>query len=448
MVISFLKLKNYWNNLSIQKQFWALTIPMVLSNLSVPLVSSVDTIVVGHLNNETSMASVGIGNGIYLFLIAVLNFLRMGTTGFTAQAFGNHDTTKIRQILLQGLILALLLAVALMTLSIPIASFSFWVMQPDAHLYESASQFFYHRIWGTPAALMNFALMGWFLGMQNARIPFYMMIATNICNIILTLTFIFVFYLDVNSIAQAAVLSEWFGLGVGLIFLPKILHKHYGIWDLSPLKTWVNWKPLIFVNRDIFIRSLTLHMVFFLITLQATRIGANTIAANMIILNGLFIMSYLFDGFAHGVEALAGKAIGEKSEDNLASVMTIAGGWSLMMSIVFCIAFLFFGKDFINLMSSIESVRENAYPLIPYLALLPLVAVWSYLLDGLFIGATKAREMRNVMLLAFIIALPLAILLMPLKNDGLWIAFLTFMFLRGFIMIIMSLKIQKNKGWF
>lgn len=123
--------------------------------------------------------------------------------------------------------------------------------------------------------------------------------------------------------------------------------------------------------------------------------------------------------------------------------MTIAGGWSFMMSIIFCIVFLFFGKDFINLMSSIESVRENAYPLIPYLSLLPLVAVWSYLLDGLFIGATKAKEMRNVMLLAFIIALPLAILLMPLKNDGLWIAFLTFMFLRGFIMILMSIKIQK-----
>lgn len=440
--------KTYWNNLSIQKQFWALTIPMVLSNLSVPLVSSVDTIVVGHLNNENLMASVGIGNGIYLFLIAILNFLRMGTTGFTAQALGHQDYTKTRQILLQGLILSFGLAIVLIILAIPIAALSFWIMKLENNLHHTASQFFYHRIWGTPAALMNFALMGWFLGMQNAKVPFIIMLATNICNIILTLTFIFVFHLGINSIAEAAVISEWFGFAVGLVFLPKILHQYKGCWNLSPLKIWHNWKPLIFVNRDIFIRSLTLHTVFFLITLQATRIGANTIAANMIILNGLFIMSYLFDGFAHGVEALTGKAIGEKSQANLSSVMTIAGGWSLMMSIIFCIVALLLGRDFINLMSSIENVRSSAYPLIPYLALLPLVAVWSYLLDGLFIGATKAKEMRNAMLLAFIIALPLAILLMPLKNDGLWIAFLSFMFFRGLLMVLMSFKIQKNKGWF
>ncbi len=440
-------LSTAWRNLSTHQKVWALTLPMILSNISVPLVGTVDTMIVGHLHSANNMASVGIGSSIYLFLVAILNFLRMGTTGFTAQAYGNHHGSQIRQILLQGLLLALGLALLLGLLAIPISKLAFIVMDPDPELYSGASSFFYWRLLGMPAALMNFALIGWFLGMQTARVPFYMLIITNITNVLLTLFFITQLNMGITGVAKAAVISEWLGLIVGLCFLPSMLKQQSGQWILSALKKWHNWKPLIFVNRDIFIRSLTLHFAFLLVTLQGTRLGGDTVAANMIILNGLLIMAYLLDGFAHAIEALTGKAIGERSTQELSNVMIVAGGWALIISLCFMIGFTSFGNLFINLISNIPEVRETAYPLIPYLALLPLITVWSYLLDGLFIGATKAREMRNAMLLAFAIALPAGILLMPLGNDGLWIAFLTFMLLRGIIMIVMAQRIHRNNGW-
>ncbi|MHC5225337.1 MATE family efflux transporter [Ignatzschineria sp. LJL83] len=436
-----------WRNLSLQKKVWALTLPMILSNISVPLVGTVDTIIVGHLSNADDMASVGIGSSIYLFLVAILNFLRMGTTGFTAQAYGNQDGMKIRQILLQGLLLALGLAFVLAIFAIPISNVAFMVMKPSPELLAGASQFFYWRLLGIPAALMNFALIGWFLGMQTARIPFYMLIATNVVNICLTLLFILQLEMGMVGVAKAAVIAEWVGLIIGLSFLPSTLKKSAGNWQFHPLKKWRNWKPLLFVNRDIFIRSLILHFVFFLVTIQGTRLGGNTVAANMIILNGLLIMAYLLDGFAHAIEALTGKAIGEKHSENLFSIMIIAGGWALFISLLFMIAFSLFGRNFIDLISDIPEVRSTAYPLIPYLTLLPIISVWSYLLDGLFIGATKAKEMRNAMLLAFLCALPMGFLLLPLQNNGLWITFLLFMFLRGVIMSITALRIQKHNGW-
>lgn len=436
-----------WRNFSIHQKVWALTLPMILSNISVPLVGTVDTMIVGHLNSANDMASVGIGSSIYVFLVAILNFLRMGTTGFTAQAYGNHNGTQIRQILLQGLLLALGLAILLGILAMPISKLAFIVMNPDPELYSGASSFFYWRLLGTPAALMNFALIGWFLGMQTARIPFYMLILTNITNVLLTLFFLTQLNMGIIGVAKAAVLSEWLGLIVGLCFLPQLLKKQQGQWLLTALKKWHRWKPLLFVNRDIFIRSLTLHFAFFLVTLQGSRLGGDTVAANMIILNGLLIMAYLLDGFAHAIEALTGKAIGERSSQELSSVMVVAGGWALIISLLFMIAFMLFGREFINLISNIPEVRATAYPLIPYLTLLPLISVWSYLLDGLFIGATKAKEMRNAMLLAFAIALPIGWLLLPLKNDGLWITFLLFMLLRGSIMMIAAYRIQQKNEW-
>lgn len=436
-----------WRNLSLHQRVWALTLPMILSNISVPLVGTIDTMIVGHLNSADNMASVGIGSSIYVFLVAVLNFLRMGTTGFTAQAFGNRDGNRIRQILLQGLLLALGLAIFLGIFAIPISKFAFWIMNPSPMLYEGASSFFYWRLLGIPAALMNFALIGWFLGMQTARIPFYMLLATNILNVCLTLLFILKLDMGIAGVAKAAVISEYFGLIVGLSFLPQILKRSLGQWVFEPLKKWQNWQPLIFVNRDIFIRSLTLHLVFFLVTLQGTRLGGDTVAANMIILNGLLIMAYLLDGFAHAIEALTGKAIGERLKSELISIMVVAGGWALIISLIFFVGFMLFGHLFINMISNITAVREAAYPLIPYLTLLPLISVWSYLLDGLFIGATKAKEMRNAMLLAFAIAIPIGIILLPLKNNGLWLTFLLFMLLRGIIMFYMAIRIEKRNGW-
>ncbi len=441
------RLRTAWRNLTTHQMVWALTLPMVLSNISVPLVGTVDTMVVGRLEDASSMAAVGVGSSIYVLLVATLNFLRMGTTGFTAQASGQNNGKKLRQILFQGVVLSLALAAILSLFATPFSQLAFAIMKPSPELLSGATSFFYWRLWGLPAALLNFTLVGWFLGVQNARVPLYILLATNVMNMLLTLLFVLHWQWGVVGAAQAAIISEWIGAGVGLFFLPKVLRKIPGQWCLSPLKRWKEWKPLLFVNRDIFIRSLTLHIAFFLVTVQGTRLGDNTVAANMIILNGLLLMSHLLDGFAHAIESLCGRAIGRQDRDELFNTLVVAGGWGLLISLGFSLLFIVGGRGFIDLLSQIESVRKAAYPLIPFLVVLPIVSVWSYLLDGLFIGATRAKEMRDAMLLSFIIALPLGYLLTPLGNAGLWIAFLTFMACRGVIMGWITYRIDKGHGW-
>ncbi len=202
------------------------------------------------------------------------------------------------------------------------------------------------------------------------------------------------------------------------------------------------------VNRDIFIRSLALQLVFFLLTVQGTRLGDATVAANALLLNGLLLTSYALDGLAHAVEALCGHAIGARDRAALRRALVVAGGWSLLASLAFAALFALFGHLFIDLQSDIAGVREVAYAYLPYLACLPLLGMWSYLLDGLFIGATRAREMRNAMLLAVAASLPLGWLLQGLGNHGLWLAFLAFMLLRGLVLAAYGWRLTRRDGWF
>lgn len=436
-----------WRDLSTHKKVWALTLPMILSNLSVPLVSLVDTMVMGRLPEAHNLAAVTVGSASYLFIIGCLSFFRMGTIGFTAQAVGRQQGSMLRQILVQSILLALGLSLLLIFLAIPFYQLTLYWIEPNQAFHDNAQLFFNWRILGLPASLLNFTLVGWYLGSQNARIPLLILVTTNIINMLLSVWF--VLYLDkgVVGAAQAAVIAEWTGCLIGCCFINIPLKKYAGNWLLSTLKHWHTWRALLSVNRDIFIRSLTLQGVFFLLMIQGARLGEATVSANVIIINGLAITAHILDGFAHAIEALCGKAIGEKNRHALATTLMIASGWALLASLLFAIGFLQFGHYFINMQTTIAIVREQAYPLIPYLALLPLVAVWSYLLDGLFISATRAKEMRNSMLLAFIISLPLGFVLQPLANNGLWITFLTFMFLRSIILGTIGWRIKQQDQW-
>ena len=202
------------------------------------------------------------------------------------------------------------------------------------------------------------------------------------------------------------------------------------------------------LNRDIFLRSLALQLVFFLVTVQGTRLGDATVAANALLLNGLLLTAHALDGLAHALEALCGHAIGAGDRRTLDRVMVVAGGWSLLASAAFGLFFLFGGPLFIGLQTDIPEVRTLALGYLPYLAALPLIAVWSYLLDGLFIGATRAREMRDSMLLAVGLALPLGWWLQGLGNHGLWLAFLAFMLLRGVCLGILARRLHSRDAWF
>ena len=436
-----------WRDRPTHRRVWALAAPMILSNISVPLVALVDSTVIGHLPHAHQLGAVAVGASLYIFLAWAMGFLRMGTTGFAAQAAGRGDGTALRQILLQGLLLSVLLSMVLGMIAIPFSGVALSVMQPSAELHGLTLDFFHTRLFGLPGALATYALVGWFLGTQNARAPLAILLTTNLVNIALNLWFVLGLDWGVVGSARASVIAEWSGALLGLWLTRGALRKYPGVLLWAALREWHNWKPLLGVNRDIFIRSLMLQSVFFLITLQGARLGDATVAANALLLNGLLLAAHALDGLAHAVEALCGHAIGARDRQALRRSLVVACGWSLLASLGFALLFWLGGHLFIELQTDIPSVRETAFQYVPYLALLPLIAVWSYLLDGLFIGATRAREMRDAMVISVLLALPVAWALHSFGNHGLWISFLLFMVLRSLTLGVYAWNMQRKDQW-
>nr|MBO2510808.1 MATE family efflux transporter [Gammaproteobacteria bacterium] len=437
-----------WQHRLTHRKVWALALPMILSNLSVPLVALVDSAVVGHLPHAHQLGAVAVGGALYTLVVGILGFLRMGTTGFAAQAAGRADGGALRQVLCQGLLLALALAGLLGALALPFGGLALGLMNPSAALDGLTREFLHVRLFGLPAALANYALVGWFLGRQNARAPLAILLTTNLLNAALSLLFVLGLDWGVSGAARAAVLAEWSGALLGLALSRQALRRYPGRLDWAALRRWAEWQPLLAVNRDIFIRSLALQGVFFLVAVQGARLGDATVAANALLLNGLLVTAYALDGLAHAMEALAGHAIGAGDRLALRRAMVVCGLWSLLGSLAFSALFLFAGRLFIALQSDIAEVRAVAYAYLPYLAALPPLAVVSYLLDGLFIGATRAREMRDAMLLAVALALPVGWALQGLGNHGLWLAFLTFMGVRGLVLAGYACSLTRHDRWF
>ncbi|NWE49718.1 MATE family efflux transporter, partial [Pseudomonas gingeri] len=285
-----------WRDRPTHRKVWALAAPMILSNISVPLVALVDSTVIGHLPHAHQLGAVAVGASLYIFLAWAMGFLRMGSTGFAAQAAGRGDGTALRQILLQGLLLSLGLAALLGAIALPFSDLALKIMQPSTELHQLTLDFFHTRLFGLPAALASYALVGWFLGTQNARAPLAILLTTNLMNIALNLWFVLGLDWGVVGAARASVIAEWSGALLGLALTGNALRTYPGKVAWAALALWQNWRPLLTVNRDIFIRSMALQSVFFLITVQGARLGDATVAANALLLNGLLLTAHALDG--------------------------------------------------------------------------------------------------------------------------------------------------------
>lgn len=420
---------------------------MMASNLTVPLVSLVDSIVAGHLPHAEQLGAVAVGSAVYTLPVWICGFLRMGTIGFAAQAAGRADGAMLRRVLLQALLLAAALGGAILLLALPLLPTVLDLMKPSSGLDRYAIAYLHVRLAGLPAALACYALLGWYLGMQNAGMALRVTVITNVANIAFNLLLVLGLHRGVGGIALASVVGEWTGALAGLLGVSGQLRRYPGRLHASAMRCWASWQPLLTVNRDILIRSLALQGVFFAITVLGTRLGGGIVAANALLLNGLLVASFALDGLANAIEALTGHALGRRDPVALRRALAVAGGWSLIGGALFTIFFALFGRIFIDLQTDIARVRAIAYPYLPYLAALPLVAVWSYLLDGLFVGASRAREMRDSMLVAGTAFALLAIGLRPWGNHGLWLALLGFMLVRAVAMALTARNIARHDGW-
>lgn len=430
------------------RQVWALATPMILSNISVPLVGLVDTAVVGHLDGAHYLGGVAVGATLITFILWAAGFLRMGTTGFAAQACGANDGNRLRLVLLQALWLALLLALLVWLVHEPLLRLGLHFLDSSEALLEQASIYFNIRLLSLPAALGNFVLIGWFIGAQRARAPLFILLTVNLINIALDVLFVVGLEWGVAGAAWATVVADYAGLALGLWLLNPVLQRYPGSMPWLDALRLRGAAPLIKVNRDILIRTLALELVFYLLVMQGSRMGDSVVAANAVLLNFLMLTSHGLDGLAHAVEALGGHALGQRNRQAFKRVVVVSTFWSLLVGAGFILGFNLAGEWIISVLTSVESIRQVASTYLPWMAWMPLVAVWSYLLDGLFIGATRARAMRNSMLLAVgLIYIPAAWLLRDSGNHGLWLGFYLFMLARGALLGGWFVWLWKQDRW-
>ena len=414
------------------RDVWRIAAPMILSNVSVPLLGMVDTGVTGHLDRPVYLGAVAIGAAIFTFVYIGMNFLRMGTTGIAAQAYGADDNDALRASLGQALIVGLIIACLLIALQVPIGGFALQLLGGNEETQQLAHTYFSIRIWSAPGTLANYALIGWFIGLQNARVPLAIFLTINLTNIILDLVFVILLGMTVDGVALASVIAEYSGLAVGAVFALRTLQRREGQWPLQLLTTLSAYKAFFSVNANLFVRTIALMFTLSFVTAWGARLGPVILAANAVLMNFQALTALGLDGIAHAAEAMVGKAVGSRRRDVLERAVYLTLKWSAIFACGFTLAYLLGGRMIIRLMTDLDEVRETAYRYLPWLIVSPLISVWCFLYDGVYVGATRAKEMRNIMLFATLgVFLPAWYLTLPLGNNGLWLALMLFFAARG-----------------
>ena len=410
---------------------------MIIANISTPLLGLVDTAVMGHLDNANFLAAVAIAGLIFNFLFWGFGFLRMGTSGLSAQAFGANDSLELKAVLFRAILLALIISLFILLCQQPIATFSFYLINSHDNIETLAQQYFYIRIWSAPATLCQYVILGWFLGRQNTKSPLFIVLTTNLCNISLDLLFVVHYSMNTEGVALASVLAEYTGLIVGVLLLIRNMPSCTRSLSWSMLFQLNKITAMLLINSHLFIRTLCLIFTFSFFTVQGEKFGSIILAANAVLMNFQTFMAYALDGFAHAAEALIGRALGAKNNLLFRQSLKTTGLWSLLLALLFSLVFSYAGQDIINALTHLTEVRNHAYEYLPWLIALPLISFASFLMDGVFIGATLSRQMRDSILFSlFIVFLPAWYYTQPMGNHGLCLSLTLFMLARSLVMLI------------
>ena len=407
---------------------WRIAAPMITSSVTVPLLGMVDTAVMGHLPESYFLGAVAAGATIFSVLFMGLNFLRMGTTGVTAQGFGAGDNVVVREALGQSLLTAMAMAGLIIVLQQPIIGLSLQLLAPSSEVGMYTREYFAVRVWSAPASLANFVIIGWLLGMQNARGPLVIMLVINTTNIVLDLVLVLWVGMTASGVALATLLAELVGVATGAAFVRAELISHPGTWSQVSLFDFERYKRLLNINANLFLRTMALMFVFAFITARGARMGDVILAANALLMNFQLFLSYALDGIAYAAEALVGKAVGARDRNGMLLAVRRSLQWSLIFAGVFCLVYWVVGEYIVDLLTSIDNIRMTAREYLPWLIVAPLISVWSFLYDGVFVGATRSREMMLVMVGSMLLVfLPTWFISQDLGNHGLWFAFIMFM---------------------
>ena len=427
------------------RRVWRIAGPIILSNVSVPLLGAVDTAVVGHLDSPIYLGGVAIGTLIFNYVYWGFGFLRMGTTGLAAQALGVRDGQEIWATLHRGFVIAAVLSALVIALQVPVVEMALWLVEASVPVEALAGEYFRIRIWAAPAALANYVVLGWLIGLQRAGSALTIQVFMNGLNVVLDLVFVIGFGWDVKGVALASALSEYTAIVLGLLLCVRVLRAERAQRNATVLWDVTRFRRLAAINGDIFIRTLFLISAFAVFTAQAAEMGDAILAANALLLNFQMFLSYALDGFAHAASALVGGAAGARDRTAFRRSVVVSTLWAAGTALVFIVVYASAGRLIVDVLTGLQDVRHESYVYLPWLIASPLISVWSFQLDGVYIGATETRLMRNTMVLSFLGYVGALALLVPAYgNHGLWAALMFFMALRGITLAVPYPAIERR----
>lgn len=424
------------------KQILRLAIPSIITNITVPLLGMVDVAIVGHIGNADHIAAIALATMVFNLIYWNFGFLRMGTGGLTAQACGAGDREACTAILTRGMAMALGIASVLLLLQGPIAFFCKKLIDSSSETIDLMLSYFYVRIWAAPATLGLYVLKGWFIGMQNARSPMVIAIVLNIVNILFGLLFVVVFHLGIEGVAWGTVIAQYSGLALAV----ALWFCHYGeLRHCFHIKESLKIREMVHffkINTDLFLRSICLIAVFTFIPYISAKMGNTVLAANTLLMQLFTLQSYILDGFAYAGEALTGNCIGARASKSLHRIVRQLLLWGFIFAAAFTLLYAFFGNGIFRILTNDPIVIGTAMGYLTWALLVPMCGFAAFIFDGVYVGATASKEMRNIMCIATAAFFLLYFLLInKLGNNAIWFAFTIFLLLRSLLMLFRNGKV-------
>ena len=424
------------------KQILQIALPSIVSNITVPLLGLIDVAIVGHLGAPAYIGAIAVGGMLFNIIYWIFGFLRMGTSGMTSQAYGKRDIPEIVRLLLRSVGIGLAVAILLILLQVPIRQAAFLIIHPTEEVRELATLYFHICIWGAPAMLGLYGLSGWYIGMQNSRIPMYIAITQNIINIAASLSLVYLCNMKVEGVALGTLIAQYAGFFMGVALW---------MYQYGKLNKYIIWKGILQkeamsrffrVNRDIFLRTLCLVAVTLFFTSAGASQGVIILAVNTLLMQLFTLFSYVMDGFAYAGEALSGRYIGARNREAFIDTTRRLFAWGGVMAVLFTLIYALGGNAFLGLLTDDKEVIAAADTYFYWALAIPVAGIAAFIWDGIFIGATATRGMLLSMVIAAICFFTLYYGLRPvLGNHALWLAFLTYLFMRGVVQTLLSKKI-------
>jgi MATE family multidrug resistance protein len=406
--------------------------PAIATNVTTPLLSLVDVAIVGHIGSAAYIGAIAIGGAMFNMLYWLFNFLRMGTSGITAQAYGAGDMVETTRTLARAMIIALIVSLLMIALQVPLADVVLRFIDAGGEAQTPARLYFSVAIWGAPGVLATYALSGWFLGMQSSRPILIMALVANGLNVLLSLFFVFVLHMDIVGVATGTAVSQWISAGVGVVIMVRKLKTiNTDGWRVN-LMEWSRVKHFFSINTDIFFRTLCLVAVTTWFTRSGAASGVEILAANTLLMQLFMLFSFFMDGFAFAGEALAGKFYGADDKDSLQQCVSALMRWGFWMAIVFALIYLSIGKEILRVLTSDAAVIETAADYQLWAVAVPIASFVAFIWDGIFVGLTRTRQMLVALFVAMIVFfVVLNAFSTLLGNHALWLAFIAYLAARG-----------------